>query len=278
MQPKPEPKHTQQDRTPRPGVVGYKQSAHTNRHTRQHPSEEWRRAAETRTQAHPSQELRGTDGARPQTDTHPNTPARSGGPQQKLEPKNTHGQRITPARSGGVRAKGAHRHTHTPTPQPGVAGRSRNPSRRTHTYTADRSQKWRGTSGERTQTHTRPNTPAGSGGAQPKPQPKHKHPHHTPRPGVVGYKESAHTNTHTPQHPSQEWWGAAETRAQAGKPTPHTGTQAPHNSRKPSDHSPGTEAARGMQVTWRNEIQSPGVRLHPKACAALGLEAEPATP
>ena len=33
-----------------------------------------------------------------------------------------------------------------------------------------------------------------------------------------------------------------------------------------------------MQVTRPNEIQSAGVRLHPKACAALGLEAERATP
>ena len=33
-----------------------------------------------------------------------------------------------------------------------------------------------------------------------------------------------------------------------------------------------------MQVSRPNKIQSPGVRLHPKACAALGLEAERATP
>ena len=33
-----------------------------------------------------------------------------------------------------------------------------------------------------------------------------------------------------------------------------------------------------MQVTQPNEIRRPGVRLHPKACAALGLEAERATP
>ena len=42
--------------------------------------------------------------------------------------------------------------------------------------------------------------------------------------------------------------------------------------------TPGTEAARAMQVTRPNEIRRPGVRLHPKACAALGLEAERATP
>ena len=33
-----------------------------------------------------------------------------------------------------------------------------------------------------------------------------------------------------------------------------------------------------MQVTRPNEIQSPEVKLPPKACAALGLEAERATP
>ena len=33
-----------------------------------------------------------------------------------------------------------------------------------------------------------------------------------------------------------------------------------------------------MQVTRPKEIRSPGVRLHPKASAPLGLEAERATP
>ena len=33
-----------------------------------------------------------------------------------------------------------------------------------------------------------------------------------------------------------------------------------------------------MQVTRPNEIRRPGVRLHSKACAALGLKAERATP
>ena len=33
-----------------------------------------------------------------------------------------------------------------------------------------------------------------------------------------------------------------------------------------------------MQVTLRNVTWSPGLGLHPKACAALGLEAEPVTP
>ena len=57
---------------------------------------------------------------------------------------------------------------------------------------------------------------------QPECEPKHTHPHRTPKPRVPGYKQSAHTKTHTPQHPSQEWRGAAKTRAQAHTPTPHT--------------------------------------------------------
>ena len=36
--------------------------------------------------------------------------------------------------------------------------------------------------------------------------------------------------------------------------------------------------ARATQLTRPNEIRRPGVRLHSKACAALGLEAERATP
>ena len=179
------------------------------------------------------------------------------------------------------------------------------------------SQEWRGAAKTQAKAHTpTPHTPARSGGVQA--ERAHEHAHTpTPQPGVAGYKRSGHTNTHPPQHPSQEWRGAAETRAQAHTPTPHsparsggiqaerahkhthnpspqpgvagrsrdpspnttrTHTQTPDNSRKPSVHSPGTEAARAMQVTRPNEIRRPGVRLHPKACAALGLEAERATP
>ena len=111
---------------------------------------------------------------------------------------------------------------------------------------------------------------------QPEPEPNHTHPHRTPQPGVAGYKRSAHTSAHTPQHPSQEWRGAAEARTQP-QPRPNQ-TQAPRNSRKAGVHSPGTEVARAMQVTRPKEIRRPGVRLPPKACAALGLEAERATP
>ena len=330
-------------RAPVPGVAGCKQSAHTSTHTAQHPSQEWRGAAETRAQihtptprtrarsgwvtAHPCQEWLGASGARTRAHIQPNTPARSGRAQPKREPKYTYPHRApvpgvagsprTRARSGWVQAEPAHEHTHSPTPQPGVAGRSLNPSPNTQTHTAHPSQEWRGASGERTRGHTQPNSPARSGGAQPKPEPKHTHPSHTPQPGEAGYRRSKHTSTHTPEHPNQEWRGAAGTRMQPHTPTPRTcarsgrvqaerthkrthprkpqpgvagrsrspnptttqtRTQAPRNVRKPSVNSPGTEAARAMQVTRPNEIRRPGVRLHPKACAALGLEAERATP
>ena len=173
-QPKPEPKHTHPHRTPQPEVAGYNGSKHTSTHTPQHPSQEWRGAAETGAQAH--------------------TP-----------------KPHTPARRGGVKKEHAHQQTHTPTPELGVAGRSRNPSRNTHTHTAHPSQKWQGTTEASTRAHTHPNAPARSGGAQPKHEPKHTHPQGAPQPGVAGWKRSAHTSTHTAQHPSQEWRRAAET-------------------------------------------------------------------
>ena len=426
VQPKPEPKHTHTHRTPQPGVARYKQSAHTSTNTPERPSQERRGAAERRAQAHtrtPHTPARreGQQGEHPHKHAQPNTPARSGGAQPKPEPKHTHphctpqpgvaGYKgsthtnthtptpqpgvagrsrnpspnahtytahpsqewrgtsrartpahrhpTTPGKSGRVQGKCAHRHTHTQTPQPGVAGRSRNPSQGTHARTTHPSREWRGTSGARPQTQTHPNTPGRSGGAQRKPEPKHTHRRRTPQIGGAGYKRSTHISRHTPQHPSQEWRGAAETepkhthshrtphpgvagcrrnmhtsshkprhpsrgwrgaagtRTQPHTPTRHiparsgmvqaerapkrthtrtpqpgvaqrspnpnptttqTQTQARRNSRKPSVHSPGTEAARAMQLTRPNEIRSPGVRLHPKACAALGLEAELVTP
>ena len=273
-------KHTHSP-TPQPGVAGRSQNPSTRTHSHN---------------AHPSQEWRGASGARTRAHTQPNTPVRSGGAQQKPEAEHTHPQR---------------------TPQLGVAGRSRNPSPNAHTHTAHPCKEWLGASRARTRAHTHPNTPARSGGAQPKPEPNHTHPRRTPQPGVAGCKRSAHTSRHKPRHPSQEWWGAAGTRTQPHTPTPltpassgrvqaerthkrthtptpqpgvaghsrnpnptttQTQTQAPRNSRKPSVHSPGTEAARAMQVTRTNQIRRPGIRLHPKACAALGLEAERATP
>ena len=116
----------------------------------------------------------------------------------------------------------AHEHTHSLTTQPEVAGRSRNPSSNSHTHTTHPSQEWRGASEPHTRAHTQPNTPGRSGGAQPKPEPKHTHPRRTAQPREAGYRNSTHISTHTPQHPSQEWRGEAETRVQTHAPTPHT--------------------------------------------------------
>ena len=322
MQPKSELKHTHPRRAAQPGLAGCKRSAHTSTHTPQHPSQEWPGAAETRAQTH-------TPTAR--------TPARSGGVQAEHPHQHTHNPTPQPGVAGRSRNPSPDTHTHTAHPcqewlgaseararahtQPNTPAGSDEGSQKsspnTHTHTARPSQEWRGATGARTRAHTQPNTQARSGGAQLKPEPKHTHPHRAPEPGVAGCKRSAHTSTHTAQRPSQEWRGAAGTRAQphtptlqtparSGRvqgerthkrthtPTPQPGvagrsrnrnrtrtqpkTRAPRNSRKPSVHSPGTEAARAMQVTRANGIRRPGVRLHPKACAVLGLEAERATP
>ena len=45
---------------------------------------------------------------------------------------------------------------------------------------------------------------------------------------------STHTSTHTPHHPSQEWRGAAETRAQTHTPTQRTPARIAGRSRNPS--------------------------------------------
>ena len=195
-QPKPEPKHTHPHRTLKPGVAEYKGSAHRITQTPQDPSHQGRDTAVISAQAH--------------------TPT----PQ-------------TSARSGRVQADSAHKHTHTQTPQPGVAGHSRNLSPNTHSHSAQTSQECRGTSGARTRTqmHMHPIIPARIGRRQPELEPEHQDPHCTSQPGVEGYKQSAHTKTYTPQNPSQEWRGAAATRAQAHTPAPHAPTTS---DRRPS--------------------------------------------
>ena len=245
MQRKPESKHTHPHRTPQPGVAGYKGGTHTNTHTPTlQPGVVGRsrnRSPSTDTHAaHPGQEWRGT--GRAGTQTHTST-AR------------------TPAWSGGVQAERPHQHTHSPTPQPGVAGRSQNPRPNTTTHTAHPSQEWRGASGARTRAHTQPNTPARSGGVQPKPEPNHTHPNRAPQPGVAGCKRSAHTSTHTAQQPSQEWQGAAETRAQAHTPKPHTparrgGVQEEHAHQHTHNRTPQPGLA------GRSGIPSPNTHTH----------------
>ena len=165
-------------------------------------------------------------------------------------------------------------HAQSPTPQPGVTGRSRNASPNTHTHTAHLCPEWLGASGA----HTQLNTPARSGGAQPKPKPKHTHPDRAPVPGVAGCKRSAHTSTHTAEHPSQEWRGAAETRAQTHTTTPRTRAwsgwvQAEHT------HSPTPQPG----VAGRSRDRSPNTHIHTAhACqewlGASGARTEPNTP
>ena len=143
----------------------------------------------------------------------------------------------------------------------------------------------------------KPQPPAGKGGKRatprpsnppPNPQPTPKHTHTKPQPDQARNKRSPHplAQTASPgqdrkraggkQNPStcrtplphQEKPGEEEPRTQAGRP---------HNSRKPSVHRSDTEPALAMQVTRPNQVRSPGPRLHPKASAAVGLEAERAT-
>ena len=190
--------------------------------------------------AHPGQERRGTSGARPQTRT----------PAQHPQPG-----------GAGDHAGRAHEHTHTPTPfkERRNAAETQTRARTPAPHTGNG-----GVQEERARNQTRPIC---------KPKPKLNHKHHKPQLVKEGRRHKPYTNTPA-QGPSQDWLGYLNPHPT----TTRTRTQMPHNSRKPSVHSPGTEAARAMQLTRPNEIRSPGVRLHPRACAALKLEAERATP
>ena len=160
-----------------------------------------------------------------------------------------------------MQAERRHQHTPNPTPQPGVAGSSRNPRPNTQTHGAHPSREWRGTSGAPTRAHTHPNTPARSGRAQPKPEPKHTHPRRAPQPGVAGRKRSAHTSTHTAQHPSQEWQGAAKTRTQTHTPTPRTRARSgrvPAERAHEHTHSPTPQPG----VAGRSRDPSPNTHTH----------------
>ena len=227
-----------------PGLAGYQRTAHTNTHRPQHPSQESRGAAKTRVQAH--------------------TPTPN-----------------IPARSGGVKAERAHKHTHTPNNHPGVAGykrgahtnthRPQDPSQEwrgaaetrgpsTHTHTTHPNQDWPGTSGALRQKHTDPNTPGRSGGAQPKAEPEHTHPHRTPQPAVAGYQGSAPTNAHRPQQPSQQWRGAAESRAQAHSPTPRTQARIGGVQAKRAHKHPQTPT-RGPGVVGHSRPPNPSTQI-----------------
>ena len=135
-------------RTHQPGVAGSSQNPSQSAHTHA---------------AHPSQEWRVTGGARKQTHTHPNTPARSG---------------------GGSRNPSQRSHTHTAHPSQEWRGtfRARTQTRTTH----HRSRERRGAAETGAQTHTRtPHSPARSGAVQAECASKHTHTP-TPKPGLAG--------------------------------------------------------------------------------------------
>ena len=224
-----------------------KQDTPEKKNTPRQPNQEERGTAETRAQH-----------ARPHS-TH--RPGKAGN--KRGVPTNTHPRTAPLTRRCEDRAGRAHEHTRTPTPP----------------------KEWRGAAETQTPTRTpAPHTGTGNGGVQtehacnharvksrPKPKPNHKH--HKPQPAKEERHHKPYPNTPAAD-PSQDWRGYLNPHPS----TTRTQTQTPHNSRTPSVHSPGTEAARAMQLTRPNEIRSPGVRLVPKACAAFGLEAERATP
>ena len=178
--------------------------------------------------------------------------------------------RRRPRMGGGKRGTRRTAHTpqqHLPKERRGAA-QTRTP---THTPTPHTRTRNGGEQEERAHSHARPRTLTRTGGVQADTQPNRKD--RELQRGKEGRNHKPYPNTPT-QDPSHGWRGY-----QSPNPsTTRTQAQTLHNSKKPSVHSPGTEAARAMQVTRPNEIRSPGVRLHPKACAALGLEADGPTP
>ena len=189
---------------------------------------------------------RGGGGAKP-TYGNPRTPPRHRQPHQKV------------AGNG----RGARKRPDTPTPEPRKSGVQAKP--KTHTHTPRTPAQRQYANKTRVRTH-KPDTSVKSGEVTAEPNPKSTH--HETQAEMAGQSRRPSQRTRT-LDPGQEW------RSHRGD---QTQTQTPHNNRKPSVHGPGTEAARAMQVTQPNEIRRPGSRLHPKACAGLGLEAERATP
>ena len=248
---------------------------------------------------------------------HPNSPARNSPAEVKIhtqtnptqapasigQVKAEHAHRHTrpsiKARIGGLEAKPDRKHTHHKC-QPGFVSEAET---RTQSHTTDANQDSRGRGGACTQTHTpqrtsqdwhgdskirnqthTAQTPARTRGVKPNSVPKHTH--RRPQPPLAWCRKSPYLypRAHT-REASQEWPGKGQ------NPKPYTRTAKPHpgmagsglkpnpnKSRKPSLHSWGTESAQTMQVTRPNVTRTPGVRLHPKACAAVGLKTKCATP
>ena len=81
---------------------------------------------------------------------------------------------------------------------------------------------------------------------------------HTTQPSGGGRNKAGgnvNPNAYQTSNPSQEKPGEDKSQNQA---------RAPYDTRKPSVHRSDTEAAHAMRVAGRDEIWSPGLRLHPK--------------
>ena len=171
----------------------------------------------------PSQNWRGTGGARTQKPTpqHSSLDRRV-----ESNPRtHTHTPQI-PATIGAVKSKPMTEHTHR-RPQRGMVGYGQRAHRNTHTL-QHHSQGWRGESKTRTQTHT-PQTQATIGERKPKSALEQRH--HRPKPGLAGYRQSAHTNTH-PRKLKPGFAGGKQ------NPYPNTHTTNP------------SQDARGEAKTW----------------------------
>ena len=69
-----------------------------------------------------------------------------------------------------------------------------------------------------------------------------------------------HTSTHPPQHPSQEWRGAAETRAQAPTPTPHTPARSGGAQAERAHKHTHTLQQRSQE--WQGAAENPSPSTH----------------
>ena len=277
--------NTHPQRAPVPGVAWCKRSTHTA----QHPSQEWRGAAEDRAQTHtPTARTRARSGwvqaehAHSRT-PHPGVAGHSRNPssnththtahpcQEWLDASRAHTRPNSPARSGGAQLKPEPKHTHPHrAPVPGVAGCKRS------THTAQHpSQECRGAAETRAQAHTpTPRTRARSGWVQA----EHTH-SPTPGPGVAGRSRNPSSNTHTDGvNPCQEWLGASGARTQPNTPARSRGAQP-----KPEPKHTDPHRAPVPGVAGRSRNRSPNTHTHTahpcqEWLGASGARTQPNTP
>ena len=157
---------------------------------------------------------------------------------------NNNGHRVPQTRTAGTthsERRHGHRCQATPNPQ-----------------TTNPSQEWRGTP-----THTPQHpSPEWRSAAETRAQAQT---HRTHRPGLAGYKRSAHTKSHSP-NPSQDWRGTAETRAEANTHRiPQPGLAGYRRSAYTKTHNPIPQ--RGMAGRSGNPSPSP----HPHSTPQPGV-------